>query len=138
MRTGGVHSLNNWRMAFGAALAMTALFQPSLAQDKPTGAPLVLSSIETEQEVPLAILLPDGKTAKCVTIRLHWLSQPNVGPNDDAASFSLDLPADDPSGPLFTAQLWNASLASALAWQEPWEGARWKVLQTPVTDGSGI
>jgi hypothetical protein len=73
-----------------------------------------------------------------VTIRLHWNSQPNVGPNDDAASFTLDLPADNPAAPIFTAQLWNASLASALAWQEPWEGARWKVLQTPVTDGTGL
>jgi len=109
-----------------------------LAQDKPTGAPLVLSSIETEQEVPLAILLPDGKTAKCVNIRLHWKSEPSTGPNDDAASFTLDLPAENPAAPIFLAQLWNASLASALAWQEPWEGARWKVLDTPVCDGTGI
>jgi len=112
--------------------------QPGLGQDKPTGAPLVLSSIETEQEIPLAILLPDGKTARCVTIRLHWNSQPEGGPDEDAASFTLDLPADNPATPIFTAQLWNASLASALAWQEPWEGARWKVLQTPVTDGTGL
>src|SRR5271154_1518275 len=125
-------------IAIGSALAVTVVAQPILAQDKPTGAPLVLSSIETEQEVPLAILLPDGKTAKCVTIRLHWNSQPDMGPNEDAASFALDLPADNPATPIFTAQLWNASLASALAWQEPWEGARWKVLQTPVTDGTGL
>src|SRR5450755_2122879 len=129
MRTCGVLSLNVWRIALGAAVATTALTQPVRAQDKPTGAPLVLSSIETEQEVPLAILLPDGKTAKCVAIRLHWISKPDVGPNEDAASFTLDLPADNPAAPIFTAQLWNASLASALAWQEPWEGARWKVLQ---------
>jgi hypothetical protein len=121
-----------------AVVATLALLQPLGAQDKPTGAPLVLSNVETEQEVPLAILLPDGKTAKCVTIRLHWNSQPDVGPNDDAANFTLDLPSDNPAAAIFTAQLWNASLASALAWQEPWEGARWKVLQTPVTDGTGI
>jgi hypothetical protein len=138
MRTCGVHSLPVCRMALGAALAMTVVFQPILAQDKPTGAPLVLSSIETEQEVPLAILLPDGKTAKCVPIRLHWISKPDIGPSDDAASFTLDLPADNPAVPIFTAQLWSASLASALAWQQPWEGARWKVLQTPVTDGTGL
>jgi len=130
--------LNPWLIALGAALSMTALSQPAPAQDKPTGAPLVLSSIETEQEIPLAILMPDGKTAKCVPIRLHWNSQPDVGPNEDATSFTLDLPADNPAAPIFTAQLWNASLASALAWQEPWEGARWKVLQTPVTDGTGL
>ncbi len=138
MRTCGVHSLPLWRIALGAALATTALFEPVSAQDKPTGAPLALSSIETEQEVPLAILLPDGKTAKCVPIRLHWNSQPDVGPDDPAASFTLDLPAVNPAAPIFTAQLWNASLASALAWQKPWEGARWKVLQTPVTDGTGL
>jgi hypothetical protein len=125
-----------WRLALGTILATTA-FNSLYAQDKPTGAPLVLSSTETEQEIPLAILLPDGKTAKCVPIRLHWTSQP-AGPNDEATSFTLDLPADNPAAPIFTAQLWNASLASALAWQEPWEGARWKVLQTAVTDGSGI
>jgi hypothetical protein len=138
MRSCGAPPLDVRRIASVAALATAVVFQPLLAQDKPTGAPLVLSTIETEQEIPLAILLPDGKTAKCVPIRLHWNSQPDVGPNDDAASFTLDLPADNPAAPLFTAQLWNASLASALAWQEPWEGARWKVLQTPVTDGTGI
>ncbi len=121
-----------------AALATAGLWGPLPAQEKPTGAPLVLSNVETEQEVPLVILLPDGKTAKCVTIRLHWTSQPDVGPNEDAASFTLDLPADNPSAPIFTAQLWNASLASALAWQQPWEGARWKVLDTPVADGTGL
>jgi hypothetical protein len=130
--------LNVGRIVLGASLATATIFEPILAQDKPTGAPLVLSSTETEQEVPLAILLPDGKTAKCVPIRLHWISQPSLGPNDDAASFTLDLPAENPAAPIFTAQLWNASLASALAWQEPWEGARWKVLQTPVTDGTGL
>jgi len=127
-----------WRIVFSAALAASVLCQPAFAQEKPTGAPFALSSIETEQPVPLAILLPDGKTAKCVPVRLHWNSQPNVGPNDDATSFTVDLPPDNPATPIFTAQLWNASLASALAWQEPWEGARWKILDTPVTDGTGI
>ncbi len=109
------------------------------AQDNtPTGAPLVLSSIETEQGVPLVYIMPDGKTAKCVTVRLHWNPMANVGPNDDATGFELDLPSDNPGAALFTAQLWNASLASAMAWQEPWQGARWKVLKTPVTDGSGL
>jgi len=125
-------------MALGTTLSATLVFQPVLAQDKPTGAPLVRSTTETEQEVPLAILLPDGKTAKCVPLRLHWIFKPDVGPNEDAASFTLDLPAENPATPVFTAQLWNASLASALAWQEPWEGARWKVLQTPVSDGTGL
>src|SRR5271154_5326342 len=138
MCTSGVRPLHFWRMALSTALAATVIFEPGLAQEKPTGAPLVLSSIETEQEVPLAILLPDGKTAKCVLIRLHWNSQPDVGPNDDSTSFTLDLPADNPATPIFTAQLWSASLASAMAWQQPWEGARWKVLLTPVTDGTGI
>jgi hypothetical protein len=138
MRIRGDFSLRLSRLAFQAALGTAIALQPLSAQDKPTGAPLVLSSTETEQEVPLPILLPDGKTAKCVNIRLHWKSEPSTGPNDDAASFSLDLPADNPAASIFTAQLWNASLASALAWQEPWEGARWKVLDTPVCDGSGI
>jgi hypothetical protein len=138
MRTCRERSIPICRLAFGAALGGAVFLQSVLAQDKPTGAPLVLSSIETEQEIPLVFLAPDGKTAKCATIRLHWNSQPNVGPNDDAASFTLDLPAENPAVPIFTAQLWNASLASALAWQEPWEGARWKILQTPVTDGTGI
>jgi hypothetical protein len=138
MRSSRVQDVKWIHVAVGSALALMLIFQPGRAQDKPTGAPLVLSSIETEQEVPLAILLPDGKTARCVSIRLHWNSQPEVGPNEDAASFTLDLPTDNPAAPIFSAQLWDASLASALAWQEPWEGARWKVLQTPVTDGTGL
>jgi hypothetical protein len=126
----------------GKGLAVAAfLAVPNLscfALDQPTGAPLVLSSIETEQPIPLAVLSPDGKTASCVMVRLHWSPQANVGPNDDATGFTLDIPADSPGASIFTAQLWNASLASALAWQQPWEGARWKILDTPVTDGTGI
>jgi hypothetical protein len=127
-----------WRIALGAALVLTVGFRLCPALDKPTGAPLVLSSIETEQPVPLAYLAPDGKTAHCTTLKLHWNPNMNVGPDDDATSFTLDIAADNPVASIFTAQLWNASLASALAWQQPWQGARWKVLQTPATDGTGI
>jgi hypothetical protein len=119
-----------------AVLALVSL--PALALDKPTGAPLVLSSIETEQGIPLAVLAPDGKTATCATVRLHWSPQPTAGADDEATSFSLDIAPDSPGASIFTAQLWNASLASALAWQQPWENARWKVLDTPATDGTGI
>lgn len=111
---------------------------PLRALDKPTGAPLVLSTIETEQGVPLSIVSPDGKTVSCVTVRLHWDPQTQVGPNDDPASFTLDIPSDSPGAAIFTAQLWNASLAAAMAWQQPWQGARWKILDTPATDGTGI
>ena len=122
------------------AVALIAASPAARAQTppKPTGAPLALSSTETEQAVPLACLLPDGKTAKCVNVRLHWICKPDVGPNEDATAFTLDLPSDNPAAPIFLAQLWNASLASALAWQEPWQGARWSILDTPVTDGSGL
>ena len=126
-------------VVLGAALIAAGIAQSVHAQeDKPTGAPLVLSSIETEQSLPLAILDPDGKTARCVTIRLHWNPKPDAEAGDDAAGFELDVKPDAPGASLFTAQLWNASLASTMAWQQPWEGARWKVLQTPATDGSGI
>jgi hypothetical protein len=138
MRSVRVHYVKWFHLAVGSALALTVPAAPILAQDKPTGAPLALSIVETEQEVPLATLQPDGKTAKCVSIKLHWNPKADVGPNDDATSFSLDLPAENPAAPVFTAQLWSASLASAMAWQEPWQGARWKVLQTPVTDGTGL
>jgi hypothetical protein len=137
MRTLKVHDWNWRRIVLGLALAI-AFFSPrSLALEKPTGQPLVLSTIETEQSVPLAIVSPDGKTVSCVTTRLHWNPKTDVGP-DDAPSFTLDIGADSPGASIFTAQLWSASLASAQAWQQPWEGARWKVLQTPGTDGSGI
>jgi len=120
------------------AMAVAAPALRAQTSTKPAGAPLTLSNVETEQPVPLAYIAADGKTAKCVTIRLHWISKPDVGPDEDATSFALDLPADNPAAPIFLAQLWNASLASALAWQEPWQGARWKVLDVPVTDGSGL
>jgi len=137
MRTRGVPFIP-FGLVLSTALALLAPFPSALAQTKPTGAPLVLSNIETEQAIPLASLDADGKTAKCTEVRLHWISKPDVGPNEDPTSFTLDLPADNPAAPIFLAQLWNASLASAMAWQEPWEGARWKVLDTPVTDGSGL
>jgi hypothetical protein len=137
MRTSGVPFIP-FGLVLGAAFALTAAASELSAQTKPTGAPLVLSNIETEQPIPLASLMPDGKTAKCDLVRLHWISKPDVGPDEDAASFTLDLPADNPAAPIFLAQLWNASLASAMAWQEPWQGARWKVLDTPVTDGTGL
>ncbi len=78
MRTLWVHS-TRFRLVLTMVLAVMVPFQSLPAQDKPTGAPLVLSSTETEQAVPLAILLSDGKTAKCVSIRLHWNSQPYDG-----------------------------------------------------------
>ena len=111
---------------------------PLLAVGKPTGKPLELSNVETEQPIPLAILTPDGKTAQCVLIRLHWNPKQDVGPNDEATSFDLDIKPDAPGASIFTAQLWSASLASALVWQQPWSGARWKVFNTPTCDGSGI
>ena len=88
--------------------------------------------------MPLSIVSPDGKTVSCVTVRLHWDPQAQVGPNDDPAGFTLDIPPDSPGAAIFTAQLWNASLAAAMAWQQPWQGARWKILDTPATDGTGI
>lgn len=126
------------RVIGAALLALIASGLPGVAIDKPTGAPLVLSSIETEQGVPLAILSPDGKTASCATVRLHWNPRQDVAANDDPTSFDLDIAADAPGASIFIAQLWNASLASSVAWQEPWQGARWKVLDTPSTDGTGI
>ncbi len=126
-------------MAAALALSLDLAGVESLcALDKPTGEPLAISTIETEQGVPLSIVSPDGKTVSCVTVRLHWNPQAQVGPGDDPASFTLDIPPDSPGAAIFTAQLWNASLASAMAWQQPWQGARWKVLDTPATDGTGI
>jgi hypothetical protein len=125
-------------VALSATLALVMAAGPGLALDKPTGAPLALSSIETEQAVPLAILAPDGKTASCPLVRFHWNPKQDVGPNDDATSFELDIKPDAPGASIFLAQLWDASLASAQAWQQPWSGARWKILDTPASDGSGL
>src|ERR1700691_4405339 len=116
MRTLRVHDQNWRRIVLGLALAIAFFFPRLLALEKPTGQPLVLSSIETEQSVPLAIVSPDGKTVSCVTILLHWNPRTDVGP-DDAPSFTLDIGPDSPGASIFTAQLWNASLASAQAWQ---------------------
>jgi hypothetical protein len=138
MRTFGVNALVGNRMALGLVLTLAVALPPCSAADKPTGAPLQLSNVETEQGVPLSYLDPDGKTAHCATVKLHWNPLQDVGPKDDATSFELDIAADSPGAAIFTAQLWKASLASALVWQEPWQGARWKVLQTPTTDGTGI
>jgi hypothetical protein len=126
------------RLVLGLGLVMAAATTFSPAADKPAGAPLELSATETEQPIPLAYLDPDGKTARATMVKLHWAPNPNAGPNDEAASFTLDLPADNPATSVFLTQLWNASLASALAWQQPWQGANWKILQTPATDGTGI
>lgn len=136
MRAFGVPYIHLGRFALGMILALA--FVPVMAEDKQMGAPLQLSSIETEQAIPLAFLDPDGRNVHFATFKLHWDPQPNVGPNDDSTSISLDVASDSPGAALFTAQLWKASLASALAWQQPWQGARWKVLQTPATDGTGI
>ena len=121
-----------------AGLVLAGAMIPGIcpALDKPTGAPLVMSDIETEQPIPLAYLSPEGKAA-CSNIRLHWSPSPSVS-QDDTASFTLDIPADGPGAMTFTAQLWSASLAGSLAWQKPWQGAHWKIFETPVTDGTGI
>lgn len=119
-------------------LALVIAMPPCLAADKQTGAPLELSDIETEQALPLVFLDPDGKTVRSTSIKLHWAPVTDTGPGDETTSFAIDLPPENPSAPIFTAQLWNASLASALAWQQPWQGARWKVTAVPATDGTGI
>ena len=138
MRVLRVLEQKNRVLALGFFVAFGATSFPALALDKPTGAPLEISSIETEQPIPLVYLDPDGHTAHCSAIKLHWDPNPNVGPKDDATSFTIDLAPENPGAAVFTSQLWNASLASALAWQQPWQGARWKVFQVPVTDGTGI
>jgi hypothetical protein len=125
-----------WVVA-GAFLSCAAL--PGLCReiDKPTGNPLTMSDIETEQPIPLAYLSPDGKTAACTRIRLHWSPSPSTSA-DDAASLTLDLAPEQPGAATFAAQFWNASLAGSLAWQKPWQGAHWKIFDTPATDGTGI
>ena len=122
-----------------AGLVLTGAMVPGLspALDKPSGAPLVMSDIETEQPIPLAYLSPDGKAA-CSNIRLHWSPSLSVTAQDDTASFALDIASDSPGAATFTAQLWSASLAGSLAWQKPWQGAHWKIFETPATDGTGI
>ena len=121
-----------------AICALLLMSVPGVALDKPTGEPLQLSSIETEQGVPLAVLSPDGKTASCVVVRLHWSPQTSGIADADATSFALDIPGDSPGASIFIAELWHASLASALAWQQPWENARWKIFDTPSTNGTGL
>ncbi len=121
-----------------AVVLAGATLLPCRALDKPTGAPLVMSSIETEQPIPLAVISPDGKTVACVKIRLHWSPSATVASEDDTTSFALDVPPDNASAAIFTAQLWSASLAGSLAWQKPWQGAHWKVFDVPSTDGTGI
>ena len=125
-----------YRIVAGVLLGGVTIL-PCPAFDKPTGAPLVMSDIETEQPIPLAVLSPDGK-ASCVPIRLHWSPSASITSEDDTISFTIDVPPENPSSAIFTAQLWSASLASSLAWQKPWQGAHWKVFQVPQTDGTGI
>ncbi len=126
-----------YRVVAGVLLCGAALPGISPAIDKPTGNPLVMSDIETEQPIPLAYLSPDGKTAACSRIRLHWSPAPSTSA-DDAASLTLDLPPEQPGAATFAAQFWSASLAGSLAWQKPWQGAHWKIYETPTTDGTGI
>jgi len=125
------------RIVAGLVLAGATIPALCPAFDKPTGSPLAMSDIETEQPIPLAYLSPEGK-AGCSNIRLHWSPSPNVTTQDDTASFTLDIAADSPGAATFTAQLWSASLAGSLAWQKPWQGAHWKIFETPDTDGTGI
>ena len=125
------------RLAAGLLFAGWSILSPLLALDKPTGAPLVMSDIETEQPIPLAYLSPDGRKSDCSRIRLHWTPAPSTSA-DDAATLALDIAADSPGAATFTSQFWNASLAGSLAWQSPWQGAHWKIFETPATDGTGI
>jgi hypothetical protein len=125
------------RIVAGLVLTAAAIPGPCRAIDKPTGNPLVMSDIETEQPIPLAYLSPDGTTASCTRIRLHWSPSPSTSA-DDTASLTLDIAPDAPGAATFTAQFWNASLAGSLAWQKPWQGAHWKTFDTPATDGTGI
>jgi hypothetical protein len=125
------------RVVAGLALATVALPGPCAGLDQPTGSPLVMSDIETEQPIPLAYVSPDGQTVSCSRIRVHWSPSPSTSA-DDAATLALDIPPEHPGAATFTAQFWNASLAGSLTWQKPWQGAHWKIFETPATDGTGI
>src|ERR1700744_3208435 len=81
-------------------LAFTA--SRGVAADKPTGAPLQLSAIETEQAVLLAYVDPNGKTGRWASVKIHWAKVQHMGANDEAASFSIHLTSDNPNAPTFT------------------------------------
>ena len=103
-----------------------ALVIPGLcpALDKPTGAPLVMSDIETEQPIPLAYLSTRRQDRGLLAASgCTGAPSPSVfGGRYRHASCSI-LPPDSPArAPTFTAQLWSASLAGSLAWQKPVAG----------------
>ena len=76
---------------------------------------------------------PDGRVASAI---LQWMAAPE---DAAAATNSLSFQFLDTSTPnaseTMRSYLWLPSLASAIAWQQPWRNAYWAVREPPLLDG---
>jgi hypothetical protein len=94
-----------------------------------------------EQQIPLiGIQTSQAQKAICVRLQLTWNRPPSSesGVSVSEPVFQLEEGIDPRAGDMILSQLWIAGLASAMAWQEPWENPRWKIGKFPSIESSGI
>ncbi len=126
------------RSAATLLVALLCIASPAYAAENPAPPAPTKTTLVTEQGIPIAVLSPDGKKAVVTKIRLRW----NPPAADSTAPVPLEFEFVESAAPeqlgLVRAQLWNASLAGARLWQEPWRGGKWEIKHVPATDGTGL
>ncbi len=114
------------------------------AQDAPAPSdaslPVLVKSPETRQHpVPLVVYEATKQRAVCVNMTLKWEPlEAAEAEEDNALKFQFVGGADAAALPALRPQLWISSLASALAWGEPWREARFTVNIRPTDDGADL
>ena len=117
------------RGAIASALLVCAAGIPAAEEH------LVRSNEAASQSIPLLLAdkAPDGRVAGII---LQWMAVPEEG---STATNSLNFQFLDAATPeaasTMRSYVWVPSLASAIAWQQPWRNAYWAIREPPVLDG---
>lgn len=96
---------------------------------------LARSAEPASQSIPLLLAdkAPDGRVAAAI---LQWMAAPEEGVSQtNALNFQFLDAATPEATTAMRSYVWLPSLASAIAWQQPWRNAYWAVREPPVLDG---
>jgi len=123
-----------WTLSRGASATLAALCTAgALAAD----APERLTRIDeaASQSIPLLLAdkAPDGHVAAAI---LQWMAAPeDAASTTNSLSFQFLDAATPAASETMRNYLWLPSLASAIAWQQPWRNAYWAIREPPALDG---
>ncbi|MDD5260782.1 MAG: hypothetical protein PHD76_02940 [Methylacidiphilales bacterium] len=98
---------------------------------------LAKSFRSTDQKIPLILYQSANGKMALEWVKLRWENLADSANGNSALQFQFDLQGENASFDSFRSQLWVSALASAIAWQQPWLGAKWTVTEVPQGEVSG-